>query len=224
MEKNDYEKPRSPKDLIAWVGYWQTQLQSNEALSKEFRNRTGLWRQFATEALPIRRFIRDRYETANDVTITLRSGSQAYDAELSVGGVAHYLEVTSTNDLVDAYQREYLNTHGVAPGDPVGIDHGADLQRARQNNFPHNPGQFVYGNSGQEEELAKVVDRIRAKLAHTNYPAQTILIVSAEETLLDLWKDHQILDWVMNRIGVSTPNPFSEIWLVLQDGRCLRVL
>lgn len=219
------KNPRTPSDLNAWIDHWQTQLQGDENLSKEFRKRTGLWRQYASEALPINRYVRHRYgESPDVVTVTLRSGNQAHDAELSVNGSASYLEVTSTNDVVDAYGREYLNHHGIAPGDPVGINDGADLQRARQSGFPENPGQFIYGNSGQEEELTKVVDRIKAKLAKTNYPAQTVLLVSSVDTLLDLWKEKRILDWIASKLSVTSPSPFSEIWLVLQDGRCLRVL
>jgi hypothetical protein len=220
----EYESPRKGKELVDWVREWQERLLLDEELARDFRRRTGFWKQFAYEALPIAYFLNAITDRFDGATVTLKSGSQSFDAEVSHAGETFRIEVTSTTDVVDAYQREYLNNHSTCPGDPTGVASGTDLARARIEGFPQNPGQAIWGNSAQEGELAKVVDRLKSKNANPNYKAGTVLIIHCADRILDRWTEERIKSWLTPRLGVVSPAPFNGVWLTLEDERCLKLL
>ena len=228
LTQQDYETSRNRTTYKKWLDDWQSKLLTDRNLAEDYRKRTDLWRQFTLEAIPIGRFIAKYPDWPPEGSIRLQSGSQAFDAEVAYSsGKFFFIEVTSTEDIVSAYKREYLNKHDehdVCPGDPVGINSKADLQKARKQSFPLNPSHVLYGNSGQESELRKIVERTKAKLAKKHYKQNTVLIVNSIDRILDKWTDIQIQDWLSKHLGTNSSTPFRNVWLTLEDERCIQLL
>lgn len=209
---------------MKWISKWQNKIRSSTELCRDYRKRAGLWRQFALEAIPIMRYALQASDYIPKATIFLHSGNQPFDAKVTYQSVSYFIEVTSTESVVAAYKREYLNKHPFVAGDPVGVQTKADLKRARSQGFPPNVGQFLYGTSGQEAELQLILERTRAKMARTHYPPETILIVNSVDRILDLWNEEKIIGWLRQRLATEPPTPFSQVWLTLEDGRAILFL
>jgi len=178
------EQPLSAAAYLGWVKSLiaRTKAEDSDGLRK-IRLRVGLAKELMEEALPIGYFARSYFEGSNQVNITLKVGSQCYDAVVSdcrdLPSGLEYLEVTLASEGEDEYLRmsELHDTAQVSGLGPVTKTGTRRIGRV----VTIEPEVVSQANVLAKERrmIAKAIERKLAK----SYPANTALIIGFDDTM-----------------------------------------
>lgn len=178
------EQPQTAGSYLAWVKglIEQVKLEDPDGLRK-IRLRVGLAKELMQEAFPIGLFASKYFDGSAEVDISLKVGSQNYDAVVydrreNPSGIS-YIEVTMASEgEADNLRMSRLHETGQVSG----------LGRVFKTGTKKT-GQVIKVEAeavSQEEILAKerriISEAIERKLEKT-YPAQTALLVAFDDTM-----------------------------------------
>lgn len=178
------EQPQTAGNYLAWVKGLIEQVKSDDPDGvRRIRLRIGFAKELMQEAFPIGLFALKYFEGSSEVEVSLKVGSQSYDAVVSdkrekPSGIA-YIEVTMASEGESDYLR-MLTLHET--GQVSGLGRVYKMGTKKTGRVINVEAEAV----SQQEILARerrvISEAIERKLEKI-YPTQTALIVAFDDTM-----------------------------------------
>jgi hypothetical protein len=183
LTKQVLEQERSAAEYLAWVRTAIAAVKLEDDGIRKIRYREGLAKQLMYEALPIGLLATKYFSSSDQVRISLKVGSQPYDAEVhdqrTNGSTVRYLEVTMALEEEDDYLRmKVLHETGEVSGLTKVIK-----TRKRKTGLQFSvPREAVSQQEVLLREGQKLAEAIKRKVSKS-YPAGTMLVIGFDDRM-----------------------------------------
>lgn len=177
------EESQTAANYLRWVRELIARVKSEPDGQEQLRLRIGLAKQLMNEALPIGLLAARYFEGSEQVTISLKIGSQNFDAAVvdrrSEGSSVQYIEVTMADDGEDDYLRmRVLHERGEVSG----LGQVTKTGTKRTGLTVNVASEMVSQADVLDREHNRVSQAIARKLGKS-YPPNTLLLLAIDDTM-----------------------------------------
>lgn len=188
LTKEIIEQETLASDYLAWVRDLISKSRQEKNGKDWISRRKGLFKELMEEALPIGYFSLQHFQNTTDVFISLKIGSQAYDAEINDKrqnkNSIKYIEVTTTREIgSNTGHDDYLNrlylyqkgSNGTGTISFTGSEKNNDLVIKKERHMVSQAEILTH----ERNVVQEAIDRKVKKPNH--YPPQTALIIAFDD-------------------------------------------
>jgi hypothetical protein len=191
------EQPHTAHDYLNWVKGLIAEVRQEPDGLRQIRLRVGLAKNLMEEALPIGLFASHFFAGSEEVEISLKVGSQSYDATVrddrSQPSGVEFLEVTMASEgEMDYLRMLMLHETGNVSGLGRVLKTGTNRTRRAVTVVPEAVSQQTI----LDKERRLISDAIQRKVG-TTYPDNTALLIAFDDTM-----SHDRLDNQANIVSV----------------------